>query len=60
MSTLSKANRIIIKIGSSLLVEKKTGKINKEWLISFAEDIYKLQSDGKQILIVSSGSILPP
>ncbi|MDC0074537.1 glutamate 5-kinase [Alphaproteobacteria bacterium] len=57
MSTLSKANRIIIKIGSSLLVEKKTGKINKEWLISFAEDIYKLQSDGKQILIVSSGAI---
>ncbi len=47
---------IVIKIGSSLLIDEKF-KIRKKWLISFAKDIKKLKSKNKKIIIVSSGAI---
>mgnify|MGYP001183966914 FL=1 len=47
---------IVIKIGSSLLVENKK-KIRKKWLISFAKDIKALKSKNKKVIIVSSGAI---
>ncbi len=53
---LKNSKIIVIKIGSSLLVDKKK-KIRKKWLSSFAEDIYKLKSKNKKIIIVSSGAI---
>jgi len=49
-------SRIVIKIGSSLLVNDKK-KIRKKWLSSFAKDIQKLKSKNKKIIIVSSGAI---
>ena len=53
---LKNSKIIVIKIGSSLLVDEK-GKIRKKWLISFAKDIKKLKSNNKKIVIVSSGAI---
>jgi glutamate 5-kinase len=47
---------IVIKIGSSLLVDHNK-KIRKKWLSSFANDIKKLKSKNKKIVIVSSGAI---
>ncbi len=47
---------IVIKIGSSLLVDQKR-KIRKKWLTSFAKDIKKLKTKNKKIIIVSSGAI---
>ena len=47
---------IVIKIGSSLLVDNKK-LIRKRWLLSFAKDIQKLKSKNKKIIIVSSGAI---
>ena len=47
---------IVIKIGSSLLVDKKK-KIRKKWLSSFAKDIDNLKLKNKKIIIVSSGAI---
>tara|TARA_Y100001958_G_scaffold158198_1_gene155381 strand:- start:300 stop:1406 length:1107 start_codon:yes stop_codon:yes gene_type:complete len=47
---------IIIKIGSSLLVDNKK-KIRRNWLESFAKDVKKLKSKNKKIIIVSSGAI---
>ena len=47
---------IVIKIGSSLLVDKDR-KIRKKWLSSFAKDIKKLKTKNKKIIIVSSGAI---
>ena len=47
---------IVIKIGSSLLVDKNK-KIRKKWLTSFAKDIKKLKSKNKKIIVVSSGAI---
>ena len=53
---LKNSKIIVIKIGSSLLVDEKK-KIRKKWLTSFAKDIKKLKSKNKKIIIVSSGAI---
>ena len=48
--------RLVIKVGSSLLVDD-TGRLNRKWLDTLAQDISALQRDGHEILIVSSGAI---
>ena len=48
---------IVIKVGSSLLVEDKLGAIKKEWFASFIEDVIDLRKKGKAVIIVSSGAI---
>ena len=48
---------IVIKVGSSLLVEDKLGAIKKEWFASFIEDVIDLRKKGKTVIIVSSGAI---
>ncbi len=53
---LKNSKIIVIKIGSSLLVDDKK-RIRMKWLQSFAKDIKKLRSKGKKIIIVSSGAI---
>ena len=54
--SLKSSKIIVIKIGSSLLVDKNK-KIRKRWLTSFAKDIKKLRSKNKKVVIVSSGAI---
>ena len=54
--SLENSKIIVIKIGSSLLVDKNK-KIRKKWLSTFAKDIQKLKSKNKKIIIVSSGAI---
>ena len=54
--SLRNSKIIVIKIGSSLLVNEKK-KIRKKWLISFAKDIKNLKIKKKKIIIVSSGAI---
>jgi len=53
---IDKFTKIVIKIGSSILVDKK-GKPKKLWLEKFASDIKLLVKKKKQIVIVSSGAI---
>ena len=53
---INKFERIVIKIGSSILVDEK-GKPKKIWLKEFAKDIKYLVKKKKQIVIVSSGAI---
>ena len=53
---LKNSKIIVVKIGSSLLVDNKR-KIRKKWLSTFAKDIKKLISKNKKIIIVSSGAI---
>ena len=57
MATLDKAKRIVVKIGSALLVNKKTGALYQEWLASLAKDVAQLRAGGSDVVIVSSGSI---
>ena len=54
--SLKNSKIIIVKIGSSLLVDKNK-KIKKRWLSSFAKDIKSLKNKNKKIIIVSSGAI---
>ena len=54
--SLKNSKKIVIKIGSSLLVDKNK-KIKKKWLSSFAKDIQKLKNKNKKVVIVSSGEI---
>ncbi len=49
--------RIVIKIGSALLVDRASGKLRAEWLESLANDIARLAKGGREILVVSSGAI---
>ena len=54
---LAKFRRIMIKVGSSLLVEPSPGVVKREWLATLADDIAALHKDGADILVVSSGAI---
>lgn len=51
------ARRIVIKIGSALLVDRNSGRVRATWLNSLADDIAALRQAGKQVVLVSSGSI---
>jgi len=53
----SNSNLIVIKVGSSLLVEQATGTLRRGWLRSLCADIAVLRRDGKNVLLVSSGAI---
>ena len=53
---INKAKKIVIKLGSSTIVDSK-GKFKKKWLLSLIQDIEKLRKNNKEIVIVSSGSI---
>jgi len=54
---LLQAKRVVVKIGSALLVEQATGRINRGWLDTLAEDISRLRARGQEVLLVSSGAI---
>ncbi|NCO03202.1 MAG: glutamate 5-kinase [Alphaproteobacteria bacterium] len=54
---INESNRIVIKIGSALVTDEKTGKAKQNWLNCVAADISYLKSIGKEVVIVSSGAI---
>jgi glutamate 5-kinase len=53
---LTASRRIVIKIGSALLVDRKSG-LKKAWLDALCEDIAALTAKGVEVLVVSSGAI---
>ncbi|QFT72871.1 glutamate 5-kinase [Ruegeria sp. THAF33] len=57
MATLTSARRLVVKIGSALLVDRETGLLRKEWLFSLAQDVAWLKGQGTDVILVSSGSI---
>lgn len=54
---LTKANRVVIKIGSALLVDMQTGQLRTQWLDGLGRDIAGLKSSGTDVVVVSSGAI---
>ncbi len=54
---LTGAARLVVKIGSALLVDDKTGTIRRTWLEALADDLHALRETGTEILVVSSGAI---
>ena len=55
--TLLDAKRLIVKIGSSLLVDDKTHKIHRAWLDAMADDIAVCRGRGQEVVIVTSGAV---
>ncbi len=58
---LSSFRRIVVKVGSSLLVDQAKGAAKgaakRDWLEALTDDLAALHTDGRDILVVSSGSI---
>jgi glutamate 5-kinase len=51
------ARRIVVKIGSALLVDRRTGRLRATWLNALADDVAALVEQGRDVILVSSGAI---
>ena len=56
-SPLATARRIVVKVGSALLVDPDSGRLNRAWLETLADDLVRLRKRGQQLILVSSGAI---
>jgi glutamate 5-kinase len=56
-ASLASARRLIVKIGSALLVDGATGDIRRDWLAALVEDIARCRARGQDVLLVSSGAV---
>ena len=54
---LTQARRIVVKVGSALLVDGETGRVNRAWLETLVEDLLRLRKRGQRVILVSSGAI---
>ncbi len=54
---LADFSRVVVKVGSSLLVDSRAGTVNAEWLRALAADLSGLAKRGASLLVVSSGAI---
>ncbi|PRY74989.1 glutamate 5-kinase [Yoonia maritima] len=57
MAALTEAKRLVVKIGSALLVDADTGALRDKWLTSLASDVARIRARGTDVVLVSSGSI---
>jgi glutamate 5-kinase len=56
-NALLQARRIVVKIGSALLVDDDSGNIRRTWLDALADDVAQCRRRGQDVIIVSSGAI---
>ncbi|MFQ5939235.1 MAG: glutamate 5-kinase [Alphaproteobacteria bacterium] len=54
---LSATRRLVVKIGSTLLVDEASGAIRRDWLDALADDVAGCRARGQEVLLVSSGAI---
>jgi len=54
---LADFRRIVVKVGSSLLVDARAGKLKESWLASLTADLASLHRQKRDLLVVSSGAI---
>jgi glutamate 5-kinase len=54
---LTDFRRIVVKVGSALLVDAQAGGLKESWLASLTGDLAALHGDGRDVLVVSSGAI---
>src|SRR5262249_32031422 len=55
--SLADFRRLVVKVGSSLLVDSEGGRLHKAWLSSLADDLASLHRSKRDVLVVSSGAI---
>ncbi|RYE85131.1 MAG: glutamate 5-kinase, partial [Hyphomicrobiales bacterium] len=54
MPALDQFRRIVVKVGSSLLVDQAQGRLKHAWLEALCDDIADLRREGRDVLVVSS------
>src|ERR1700678_302026 len=54
---LTDARRVVVKVGSTLLVDGDKGRLNRSWLESLAADVAAFRKRGQEVILVSSGAI---
>jgi glutamate 5-kinase len=57
LPTIHDFRRIVIKVGSSLLIDAAAGRVKQAWLASLIEDIAALHREKRDLLVVTSGAI---
>ncbi|MDR4306742.1 glutamate 5-kinase [Chelatococcus sambhunathii] len=57
LPSLASFRRIVVKIGSALLVDQARGELKRAWLESLAADLARHAARGAEVVVVSSGSI---
>ncbi len=54
---IQQANKIVIKVGSSLIADSQRSSLRETWLKKLCEDIAYITKQEKQVVVVSSGSV---
>lgn len=54
---LAQAKRCVLKIGSTLFVDRATGNLQRDWLEGMCADVAEMRAQGQEVVIVSSGAI---
>lgn len=54
---LRRARRLVVKIGSALLVDEASGAVRRDWLDALSDDVAALSAAGCEVVLVSSGAI---
>ncbi len=56
-TSLAAGKRVVVKVGSALLVDPERGTVHRRWLEALADDVARLRKRGQDVVIVSSGAI---
>src|SRR5690349_6838895 len=54
---LAGSKRVVVKVGSALIVDSTAGTIKHDWLATVAADIAELKKEKREVVVVSSGAI---
>jgi glutamate 5-kinase len=57
VAAVAASRRLVIKVGSALLVDWDSGAVDALWLSALAADVARLKGEGRQVLVVSSGAV---
>jgi glutamate 5-kinase len=57
LNPLGNARRVVVKVGSALLVDREHGVVDRAWLHTLAADLARLRGRGAEVLVVSSGAV---
>ena len=54
---LAMSRRLVVKVGSALLIDEATGSVDSTWIVGLCADIARLAAEGRKVLVVSSGAV---
>ncbi|MBB4266120.1 glutamate 5-kinase [Roseospira visakhapatnamensis] len=54
---LRTARRVVVKIGSALLVDSRSGRTHRTWLDALTDEVAMLRQRGQEVILVSSGAV---